>query len=832
MKAINSKTAIAILFLLIAALPLQAQNFPDNLDIIILADVSGSMEFSLDGCNWNPGTPSLPGSPPYPGNSTCTSCPGICSGGNHPNPSWQRMHYIKPGLNALSIIFQRLFVDGGVSTIRFAFGKFPGDAPNDFSWLEQNSTHNINLRDYNSTELANIISSLSIRWAGTPIGTAIGTGPLSENSERPLSGTLKMFNDHAYSGTATTGSMVLLFTDGKRYGGLDVYDTGFGSGSGEDHVFFRNDIDQDNNARPNKIKIVSLGFGDFSGADSETDFAMLKDISKHFDKYDPDPASPAPDIFTKKAINAAFPKIWGTMLSLTDPSFLIKPDSIHEHSAYVTEYDDRLLFLVSWNEPRRERTIHFTIRTASDTLITPELAQVHPYIDYDVGETVQMYTIQKQFLQYNRGTWKLVIDGRDLEKAEWCAYSILGRSGLQLLDVSNPPNAPQFTGDSLRLKISLTAQGNPIPDARMVARITGPEKGAGNWFAEYPLTRAQIDSVKSIRFPGHVEGFYKKSHFMRHLRGVALPGTKTFEIQLSYDQSDRLYHGKTPPLMRPGIYEVEVMATHRPSGTEKLFRRDLVKNYVISVKPELKWIFSSLKLEKIAQDERFDVYRAKFIPKDKYSNFIKPGVEESIKFQVKNASLSDTSTYDDLQGSYYRDIRVSKNSLQPTVQIRFNNFVFHRRDITVDPIGDNWRINPNAFKFQVGTAIASTDSYNPGIHVTGDFNRQINRKWAWFVRGGYSEFKGKGATPNLAYWNFSANIRWLPRITSSYRISLYAGGGPYWSDQGSSDVGYNLGVSLTKPLKAWLDLELIGEYNNTGNDFSFVRTCGGVLFRR
>jgi hypothetical protein len=658
---------------LLAQLPPPNQ-LPANLDIIILTDVSGKMAYSLDGCNPTPGISNAPGASPNPANNThpCTWCTSSCP---HPNPTWQRMYYVQPGLAVLSTIFNRLYDliatgGGGVSSIRFAIGRFPGQSPNDITWLEQNTASNFNLRPYDATELGNILNVLTLQsTGGTPIGTAIQT---------PY-GAIQKFNNHRYGDAGSTGSMIILVTAGKQYGGQLIYDSSYGPGSGWNHVAFRGWIDPSSTPRPCNIKIVSLGFGDLSGV--ESDFAMLSDISRYFQNYN---SSLTSEIFTKLAINTAFSSIWNRTLSITDPSYLIQPDSIQQHPAYITIYDDRLLLVLSWQNPRLDKTLQFTMRTAMGLLITPQLAQQHPDIDFDFGPTFQMYTVQKPFLQQHLGRWELLIDAKDIEQPEWYAISILGHSSLQLRDLTKPTEQPQFTGDSLLLSVSLTANEIPITNANIKAKITGPEKGAGNWFHDFPLTPTQFDSVKLLPLPDPVDNVDKKAYYMRHVRGVPLPGTKSFEISLQYNSQDDLYHGKTPSLTIPGIYNVEVFTIPDTAISGNFFTRSLILNYFIKLRPNLDWTHSLLAFTKVGEGIGpggvFDVYQAQFTPKDKFLNFLKPGKTQNIKLMIENAEL-EGSVVDSLNGSYYQRIRVARNAVGPTVQIQYDDFVFNKRNI-------------------------------------------------------------------------------------------------------------------------------------------------------
>ncbi len=813
---------ISILFILFMNFSSQAQ-FPHNIDIIILVDVSGSMEFSLTGA--------------YP-----------------TSPSTQRIYYVKPGLTALSTVFEKLELPtsgngGGVNQVRFAIGRFPGlvptggSLPYDFSWLEKNGDSNLRLYRNNITpfnELHDIINNeLNVTWKGTPLGTAVIDAIIMLND--PI-------NDLPSS--ITTEEIILLFTDGRKRGGEPIYKDSnpstaeyeeFPSGSGISNVReteISNHIDQKDISTDDlhNIKIISLGFGDYTSANAETDWDLLSDISNQ-GPFVYDPAEPSAN-FTKDLVYAAFNGMGYPLL--VDPDYLINPADIQEHSYYVTEFDEKLIFMVSWHEPRIDSTIQFTMKTPSNLIINSSLAEENSQIEYDEGETFQMYTVYKSFFDDNKGEWKILVNGNDIQNSEWYAYTVIGLSSLKLKEVTSNIYKPKYTGDSLQLDISLAADRNPIHDAIVRAKLTYSEKGSGNWFAEFPLTPLQIDSVKNIHFPGYVEDFYKKYLYMHHIKNIPNPDIITKEIILTYNSEDSLYHGKTSALTHPDIYKIEVFAKNNPENNDNFFERDLVKNFHINVKPNLDWTFSCLEFEKLSIDEEnsIDIYKAKFTPKDQYSNYVKPGNEDKIKFQVENATLSKKPIIDDLQGSYYKEVKVPQNSLQPTVKVQFGNFVFEDRIITDDPVRENWRINLNAFSLHIGSVLPSGSTqklYNGGIHASIDLYRQLSKHWALNAIIGYSNFENKITKKKLDYWNLSANIRWFPVVNPSYRLFLNGGSGLYVADQNSnSNAGYNIGAGSNIPLSSYFDFELGIDYHNiflNEDDFKFIRIYGGVLFR-
>ena len=823
--------------------------YPTNLDIVILVDVSGSMEFALDGCNWSPGIPTSVGDPPYPGMATCVApnCASSCVATNCSSctASWQRLYYIQPGLQALGAILQKLEAPTatggfGISNINFAIGRFPGlvvaAVPQKLTWLEDSG--NALLRPFQDrSELDNIVSSadLDIRWDGTPIGNALcnDTNNCSSTAASTI-GAIDML-----LASPTSDKVILLFTDGKRYGGEPIYN-GMPMPD-QDDVLFKDDVDQLLiPADVGNINVVSLGIG--TEYTSEIDFPMLTHISKYWDYYDPlcpDLTMPSCEntIFTKAVISSAFASIWsGPTIALTDPTFMLDPGDTNEHTTYVTSLDRRLLYNFSWNDPKTGNTIQASLRMEDGTTITPTALPAG--VSYDTGATFQMYTLEESFLQDHIGEVDFVVNGDSLLDQEVYGYSVLGYSDLQLLLNPGQRLGPLFTGDYLSVEASFNAGEAPIPDARVTALVTGPDLGPGNWFAQHPLSIDEYEEVVNLPYPGQVENFHKKYFYVHHIQGEPLPSKTTAEFALSYDATDSLYKGiELAQLTKPGIYTVKVSAAATSADGAETYLRDQHLNYYVQVRPEPDWERSSIEFTQFKdENERFDFYRAKITLRDVYGNYLKPGQEERFAFRTKNAVVSENAIFDDLEGSYYQTFAVPRNAVLPTVDVQFNGFMQDTRIITDNPRGDNWRINPTVVGLHVG-AVSIRDSSNfsiDNLQLTLSVRQQLTRRWGLRARLGYNRIENTPINQSTEYLDVGAGLLWYPIVQPGYRLYTDAGGGYYFSEQAANDVGFHLGVGVEFPLSPSLDLDLNSTYNNvltSSNSFEFIQVKAGVLIR-
>lgn len=677
MKATYSKPILSVVFLLISSVALYAQ-FPPNLDldIIILVDVSGSMEFSLNGRNTSygaangPGDPSNPGDHPYP--------PDLDEPPVGAASSWQRLWYVRQSLPVLGDIIENIppRVD-----IRFAFGIFPGQAaPGSLDPVllarTGGTSPNIHLRDWSQCEFENILgispstpsttcpvptgNQVTSRWNGTPIGSALWLA-LNEWAATPP------------TDPANTDSLIFLLTDGSLHGGASVP-------AAADLV---------------NVEIASLGIG--QAGVHEVDYSLLLSLSSHVRRFE----FPTQD--EKTLTNSLVGLIFGALgySTVSDPIFIITAGEVKTFDVQVTKYDKQLHFITTWHEPRDSNKVGFTLQTPSITL-TPQNAQTVNGVSYFEGTTYKMYIVESSFLLQNQGSWTLTIDGAPLAPGtkQRTDYLVGGPSSLRVELVEDSPNRIVLTGDKLNYGFRIVANDTVLKDLDTWIKISTPSIAPGNWFAKHKLSPSEIAYVKNLKFPGYVSDTFKKSYYLQNVRGIALPQIKSEIFELSDDRNG-VYRIGFEHISFPGLYSSRLLASG-DMATGQRFTREFAQTKLVIPKIEANWQKSRLDMELASQTATTKTYEIVYTPKDQFGNFMIPGEAENIKIDVSGEETETDSLIDNLDGTYTQIATVPKVAPRPNVIVSYKALQYPRQ-----PLFDNSLLSSGAFVAKIGNLYLS-----------------------------------------------------------------------------------------------------------------------------
>jgi hypothetical protein len=606
-------------------------DMPKTMDFIFLIDVSGSMEFSFDG--------------DYP-----------------VDPSEQRISYIRESLEALGPIIQTISIaDPGspfenVNAVRFAFAIFPGDPPDspvEVSWLNGTAT---SLDAWSQAEYDNTRGSLSPRWAGTPIISALNAayhlwGPWDPGADPP----------------SDLGKVIFLLTDGKRYGGDPELD-------------FKPDDEN--------IKIGAILIGSEWDL-AETDLPFLNSLGPLLSDGTRLTATVFDIIDDVQTVTGDHVKnLFGVLewANLVDPTFIMTRESKETFDVEVTEYDQYLFFITSWHEPRDTNKVAFTIEAPGATL-TPE--SLSDGVKYSEGSTYQMYSVAPGFLAAHLGTWKLVIDGSTLppQTRQITSYLVGGPSELQINQDSPLKVKRLFTGDSLLLAFHVSARGAVVPNAKMKVEIKMPAESAGNWFARNTLTKEELQRVRNRQFPGHVEDSSKKSHYLRFTKQVKGPDRTVETLELFDDgthgdqtSGDGIFSNSLRNIKTPGLYSVQLLVEGETPGGSR-FTRELTQNFLVEPKIEANWTASSLDVRLVTKTKAGALYQLTFTPRDRFGNYLEPGHGDDITINLSPGVRPEGELEDDLQGSYIQRVEVDADAEDPTVHVVFEDKRFTPRPL-------------------------------------------------------------------------------------------------------------------------------------------------------
>ncbi len=655
MKTINLRNVIISILLFLSTLSLRAQEFPEHLEFIFLVDVSGSMEFSLNGLNVStfdgsqqgPGFLGSPGDHPHPETPAAHT-------EYDPNASWQRLWYIRNVLPILGDIIENIPIvgtgtdpDATVLDRKYGFGIFPGNSEL-FSWLTTNGSGD-NLVAWSQEQYNNIVNTLlTPRWNGTPIGTALNAA----NSEWPAL-------------SRNLGRILYLLTDGSLHGGDPIPFT----------------------SPPSYFKILSFGLGERGVY--ETNFTDLELFSHYFGQLNTHKEiSPTNEVknFTTNQVDGFFGLLDYPIVS--DPAFVMTSDSLKKFKIEVTEFDKQLYFITSWHEPKDSNKVVFTLETPHRT-ITPDDAAGLIDVVYSEGSTYLMYVINPTFLKDHLGTWQLKIDGSSLLPGEEqiTDYLVGGPSSLKAEATANTSGTLVFTGDSLIYTFKVRTEEDILKDVEMEIKITTPSIAPGNWFAENKLSEFEMKELDNIQFPGFATKAFKKSYYIRKFKQVKAPVPVTSSIKLKDDGKhgdgdalDGIYGAVLTNISHPGLYRSRLLVEGKTLNGQD-FTRELRQTHIVEPKISGDWKHSEFKANLLKVSEGTKVYQIKFIPKDPFGNYLMPGQAKDINIEIVGKGGLLGKLEDDLQGGYIQKVWTPDDVSAPVVITSYKDIRFPARSI-------------------------------------------------------------------------------------------------------------------------------------------------------
>ncbi len=669
-KKIN-QIIFTLLFLFILPSLLYA-DFPANVDFIFLIDVSGSMEFSLDGTTTNAGHP-VPDDAPLPAGQD----------------SWERIYYVKESLPIIGVLIDEILMApaGSVENRRYAIAIFPGSAspasPDPITLMGIGETSS-DLRDWNKPAFDDIIDNqLTTRWNGTPINRALHTAV------------------NLWTGTpASNGKVLFLLTDGKEY----------------------------DSASPGTPTLTGINLGVIQmGTGPETDLPFLQTIPgvAHLRSYILDAQNL--ETLTKEFVEAFFDGSFFTdpgeeYVVDEDPTFIMTNESIKTFEIDVTEYDKQLYFITSWHEPKNENKVTFFLKTSGNTL-TPEIVKTIDDVSYREGSTFAMYIINPGYLEQNQGKWQGIIDGRTLapETEQVTDYIVGGPSRLLVRPYQNTSPGIKFTGDSLIYTFNILIGDTVLKNLDTELELSRPATPLGNWFAYNKLTQVELDCVRNLKFSGTVSDAFKKYFYLKNSKAINLPTQVTDTLKLSDDgkhndkeENDGIYGVVLENVSQPGIYESRLLAQGK-TPKDQNFTREFTQTHVVEPHIEGQWDFSELEIIEGKLSEKYRTYKIIFTPKDRFGNYLIPGQRKHINIQISGEHEFITKLEDDLQGSYISNILILQDNANPVITISYKDIQFPPHPLIDRPKCFALAVMPYAGQFYIDDNLNIKDSFIYGL---------------------------------------------------------------------------------------------------------------------
>ncbi len=404
----------------------------------------------------------------------------------------------------------------------------------------------------------------------------------------------------------------------------------------------------------------------------------------------------------------------------SDPSDTIMPGETKIHKTLISGHETLVTFNLSWESSQID-LLNFFVLTPNGQCL-----EVQPK---DSGNGYKSITVVDKGLlgDQNNGEWYMVVNyphpylhrcgdvgdegiGESftpiprMEKISY-DYNVMMRSTLNMRFTTN--KNIYFTGDKMVMEARLIENNQPLKDANVIAEISRPETGLGNW---HLLNQVSANIIHNA--PSNISGepftlLDRKNYVLLQQQKVRLPGIISGRTIVLNDDGidgdknpdDGIYTGQFNGFDVQGNYEFKIVATGVASNGQEFRREKGIYKYVdVALDQEnmvLGTVFKEatpmplfppelVKLLKVPPPEGFVRKSVIFTPKDRSGNLWGPGWANKIKYDVEDAEPLG-SKVDNLDGSYIQVIEYNKRD-NPSVKVSARGVTTHPIKIESDYI--------------------------------------------------------------------------------------------------------------------------------------------------
>lgn len=454
----------------------------------------------------------------------------------------------------------------------------------------------------------------------------------------------------------------------------------------------------------NRIRVCSIGFGNSVSVDhvllqqlaSQTGAAFGADplSNQGYFEYNPTAPNNVPNL--EKYYTEIFADLF-ELQGAADPTEQISRGTIKNHTALVTEFDQRVTFTLSWMTPVAD-LLGFELLAPNGERVAPgsNIAQ------YYAGPKHKMYAIDIDRLPSEYiGEWTLEVNyGVPMEaelarthmthstmyggpKVETYNFDVITRSGLEL-EVKFDKNHYQ-TGDRVVISAHLTENGRSLLGQEVIVQVQRPGEAMGNWHANNPVAAEKIEAAFAEAFGAVTTEApsmaYKKQYYLTNVAGVTLPSRVNVHTgsgipMLDDGQNgdlkaqDAIYTAALEGMAtKPGTYYFMVVATGKTSNGNS-FRRERLIHINIQTNVDVTLQFTQVSIEAVAGGEKgLSRFRVYVQPQDAMGNLLGPGFASLVAIRSSLGRPITTEVLDDLVGGYYRVFEYDPNSGTPVIEI-------------------------------------------------------------------------------------------------------------------------------------------------------------------
>jgi hypothetical protein len=374
-----------------------------------------------------------------------------------------------------------------------------------------------------------------------------------------------------------------------------------------------------------------------------------------------------------------YAKIFTNFMELAtavDPQATVAPGAKNTHKVLVTEYDHRITFSIAWNTPQ-QGLLGFELVGPSGQRITPSTRGVRFY----ESDTHRMYGLDLDPKKPGSvGEWTMEVSLAAAPAPETYHYDVVTRSDLEMAVTFD--KAQYHTGDRVVVTAYLSEEGRAMAGRQVRLHLQRPEEAIGNWYAEHPVTLAQIEAAVNPVFGESVESIapaFKKFYYLTKFKGVPPPLPKVVlpgGIAMHDDgkdgdarAGDGIYTAVlTGMTTKTGTYTFTIEATGGTRHQNKFRREAQVQHYLtprIKIDPK----FTMIALQAVEGGEgRLKRFRAFVKPQDHLGNLLGPGFDRAIVIECSNARAISKGVEEDLNGGYFRTFEYDGRAVAPVVK--------------------------------------------------------------------------------------------------------------------------------------------------------------------
>lgn len=475
----------------------------------------------------------------------------------------------------------------------------------------------------------------------------------------------------------------------------------------------------------------------------------------------------------------------------------------------VTEYDRKVIFTAMWEGDHPDYALSLSLISPNGKEITPKTRNAK--IKYVSHKRYAFYELQFPLDaplsgQYE-GTWKMkLVKNADTGDIRY-AFTAYSDSSVEFDATFSSVSIA--TGEKIMVAGRLTKGGVPIPGLEIDVECDVPLAWPGNLLYTARIDTGSLDPDLKDNADPVTLADQKLRILSKGSKKEILPrgesGLKIYDDgqHEDGDAGDGIYCNSFTSTRMPGSYTFRFVASGVPVGGGKTTSREWTKSFFnrVNIDPE----YSIFKVETFESADGMEVKRVKVVPRDKFRNYMGPGHDVNVLVSFAGKERSQLLK-DNIDGTYTGDIVLTREESQAGADILFevDDKPFTPKEIAG---ASRWMAS---FHFGYNKPVGDFgNDFDPGLSIYADLGYKFNRTTALVFNLGYNAFKTKNPVFEDMYWiNLSGNLKYTFQLGGPYSLSLAAGPGVYFPENGDPRMGFNAGFAVGYEFSSVVTFEL------------------------